>query len=440
MQVNFYPLFPPSTHFDVPMPDANRLLRELSKQPGMDTVYGTYAQIIDCLETVLPTANTYNSIRGDINVLCNWAWQIKRKDIIDLSLKDMNEFIDFCNKPPKHLIGDYSASLLNQKKSDSRFVVVNPNWRPFVCRTGSKYQRSESTLKAQLSNLSFVYIYFEDMEWSYRNPAAIAMRRLSSAVKNDLKPDRAEVGHKGMSTLQINYLFKALDLLVKKEPSKHERTRFLMLLMIFCYPRISEVSARPGYSPVMGDFEQHRSPLTDEVYYTFFIPNSKGGKSRKVICAPLLIKSLRRYRASRGLGDTFPMPDDNEPLFIRHRPGTHGRDSNTIDANLGISQIGEIVAEVFTLTSELLEKDGYEIDGAQMRTLTPHSCRHTGIQIDLASERDPRHVMLDAGHSSEATLSIYESKRTERRYSTVEGKNTHLGQLIKPKVIANEID
>lgn len=435
MDTEFYPLFPPVTHFNVPMPEANLTLRKLQKTPRLGTVGATYQMIMECLETVMATPTTYNAIRGDINTLCNWAWLVQEKDIIELTLADLNAFINFCNAPPAHLIGKYSASLIDQAKSDAEYIEANPNWRPFVNRDSAKrYQRAEASLKAQLSNLSFVFTYFEDVEYSFRNPAAVALRRLTAGVKKDLRPDRSDVGHKGLSSLQLNYAFQAAEKLAEEEPAKHERTRFLLFLMVFCYPRVSEVSARPGYSPVMGDFEQHRMSDTNETYATFYIPHSKGGKTRKVVCAPALIDALKRYRQFRGLGATFPTPDDESPLFVRHRAATRGRDVSIVDANLGVDQISDIVSTVFERAADMMLVEGYDVDSAQLRKLTPHSLRHTGISIDLNAGRNPRHVMLDAGHSSESTLTIYQSKRSEFRAESVGLKADVLQGIVKPRV------
>ncbi|MBF4341269.1 site-specific integrase [Vibrio anguillarum] len=430
----FYPLYPPASHFDVPMPDANILLRRLSKD-GMESVTQTYFYVMQCLETVLPTKNTYNAMRGDINILCNWSWLVAKKDIIDLSLKDINEFIIFCNSPPKELIGKYSASLIDAKKSMSDYVEVNPNWSPFVNHNfPAPYKRTEQTLKVQLSNLSFVYTYFEDVEYSFRNPAAVALRRMTSAVKQNLKHDRSEVGDKGLSSLQLSYVLDGIDKLAMENPEKHERTRFLFYLLIFCYPRISECSARAAYSPLMGDFEYHRRLENQDTYFTFYIPNSKGGKSRKVICAPILIEALIRYRRHRGLSD-LPTSNEETPIFVRHRPGTHGREKNMIDANLGTDQIAALVKEVFQYVANALEVDGYTVDADDLRANhTTHSLRHTGIQIDLSSGRDKTHIMLDAGHASESTLAIYTSKRTEFRAESVQLKNNFMSKVIKKDV------
>ncbi|MEZ8238635.1 MULTISPECIES: site-specific integrase [Vibrio] len=435
--VEFFPLFPPVTHLKVTMPDASKVLRSLSACKATSGVYTTYEHVLDCLESVSGTPNTYNAIRGDINLLLNWSWLVLGKDIVELTLKDMNSFIDFCNDPPNHLISTFSAGLLDKSKSDDQLIVVNEQWRPFVNRNHPRqYKRTEGSLKTQLSNLSFVFVYLEDIEYSFRNSAAVAMRRLTSSVKVALKHERREVGHKGMSALQVSHLLSTVERIAKENPDKYERSRLIIYLMLFCYPRISEVSARPAYSPVFGDFEMHRD-LNDQVYYTYFIPNSKGGKTRKVICPPLLIDALLRYRKHRGLGDGFPLPDDHSPMFVRHRAATNGREKDIVDANLGISQIGELIQEVFELVADSLMAGGYPLDAELMRKLTPHSLRHTGIQIDLASGRNPRHVMLDAGHSSEQTLAIYESQRTASRYQSIDLKNKFLQRMLKPITLSS---
>lgn len=426
----FYPLLPPVTHINVPMPDANALLRELAER-GMETVYESYDHIIDLLTSVAGSKNTFNSMRGDINLLLNWSWLVAQKDVIDLTANDFREFIEFGNSPPAHLIGTFSASVIDERKSDEHYVVVNPLWRPFVKRNPeSEYKRLESSLKIQLSNLSNMYTYFEDIEYSFRNPAAIALRRLTSHYRPQLRQDRSEATDKGMSSLQLDYVFKAVERMAKENPAKYERSRFLMHFLILCYPRISECSARAGFSPMMGDFHQHREFKSNETYFTFYIPHSKGNKSRKVICSPLVIDALTRYRRFLGLSD-LPTKGENTPLFVRHRAANNGREAHQVNANLGSDQIAHLVKEVFTVAGDMLESDGYPVDGMELKGFTTHTCRHTGIQIDLSSGRDKTHVMLDAGHSNEATLRIYTSNRVEFRSGSVKKKDdfmrSHLG-------------
>ncbi|MFA0648413.1 hypothetical protein AB4620_22850, partial [Vibrio cyclitrophicus] len=64
------------------------------------------------------------------------------------------------------------------------------------------------------------------------------MRRLTSSVKVALKHERREVGHKGMSALQVSHLLSTVERIAKENPDKYERSRLIIYLMLFCYPRI----------------------------------------------------------------------------------------------------------------------------------------------------------------------------------------------------------
>uniref|UniRef100_UPI00168102DC site-specific integrase n=1 Tax=Candidatus Enterovibrio escicola TaxID=1927127 RepID=UPI00168102DC len=427
------PLLPPLSHIYVPMPDANRILRAIKVR--LPSAYETYQHIMDLLESISGTPTTYNSVRGDINLLINWSWLVAQKDITDLTITDFNRFIDFCNRPPEHLVSKFSASLVDDKKSDDTYIEINSLWRPFVNRNlPHEYKRTESSLKVQLSNLSNLYTFFEDMEYSFKNPAAIALRRLSSNYKNQLKQDRSELNDKALSSLQLSYLLKSVESLAKETPEKYERTRFLIYFLVFCYPRISECSARAGYSPVMGDFEQHRHFKSMKTYFTFYIPFSKGNKSRKVVCSPILIEALIRYRRHLGLSD-LPVKDEMTPLFVRHRAPAKGREANKVDANLGSDQIATLVGHAYNHAADILEKDGYPVDAAELRTYTTHNLRHTGISLDINSGRSIRHIMLDAGHASEATLRIYESNRVEYRAESILVKDQYMSDFLTDHVI-----
>ncbi|NMU52575.1 site-specific integrase, partial [Vibrio parahaemolyticus] len=96
----------------------------------------------------------------------------------------------------------------------------------------------------------------------------------------------------------------------------------------------------------------------------------------------------------------MPSPTDDEPLFVRHRAASHGREEGVLNANLGIRQIREIIQEVLDKTAARFEKDGLMEDAAEIRVLTVHSIRHTGISHDIANGRPLQHVQADAGHES----------------------------------------
>lgn len=424
--ISFEVLLPPPAYLHISMEHVNLILRDLS--PKIPQASTTYQHIIECLEEVVDTPNTYNSLRGDINTLLNFSWFVLGKDITELSRKDFQRFTDFCNAPPEHLIGKYSSTIIDAKLSTEDYVEINKNWTPFVNRNMPEpYKRSLASLKAQLSNLSYMFTYFEDVEYSHRNPAAIALRRMTSAVKRNLKVDRAEIEIKSLNSVQLQFAFNTVERMAKENPEKHERTRFLFHFLIYCYPRVSETSARPGFSPLMSDFRLYRpqSASNEGSYCTFFIPNSKGGKSREVIVSPDLLKALNRYRRYLNLSD-FPQPSERVPLFVRHKPATHGRQARILDANLSAGRVAEIIKDLFCHTSKALEEHGYSQDADEIKNLTCHACRHTGITIDVLSGRPRHEIMQCAGHSSEGTLARYQSNRSEFRAASASLKDNYL--------------
>jgi integrase len=111
------------------------------------------------------------------------------------------------------------------------------------------------------------------------------------------------------------------------------------------------------------------------------------------------------------------------PLFVRHKAAAHGREQGELNANLGIRQLRDLVMAVFEQAASLAEQDGFDQDAAEMRTLTPHSIRHTGITHDINLHGRPlSHVQADAGHDSIDTTSKYLHTGNRERHESASRK------------------
>lgn len=78
---------------------------------------------------------------------------------------------------------------------------------------------------------------------------------------------------------------------------------------------------------------------------------------------------------------------------------------------------------VFEQAASLAEQDGFDQDAAEMRTLTPHSIRHTGITHDINLHGRPlSHVQADAGHDSIDTTSKYLHTGNRERHESASRK------------------
>lgn len=410
MPQNFMPLFPHSDQLELGVDYINQCITGLDRRIP-DAAY-SYELAIEYLAENRFNANNFKSIRGELNLLFNWAWFECGVSIAQIDRIMLRKFIDFCNQPPAHLIARTSYPFFITEKQ-TELVQANPKWQPFVNRSMGMYIRKTTTLKAQLSLLSSFFLFLNDVEYHDKNPAAILLRRLNV---NNTHVAQSEDGEKALSTLQWHSVWKVVNELAQAQPEKHQRSRLLLALLYLLYPRVSEIAARPGFTPLMSNFFKHRSGN-----WVFKIPRSKGGKSRIIPCPDELMRCLIRYRRYLGLSE-LPKPDEQTPLFVRHRAATHGRDTGILNAQLGVEAIRGIVREVFELTADRHTSDDPH-EAQELRHFSVHSLRHTGISTSIAAGTPLQVVMKNAGHADLSTLSIYISANLQQQVAaTVERK------------------
>jgi len=387
----------------------------------------TYEHAVDWLLEQKHSENNYKTYRSELTTFLYWAFDVEEVSLADISRRVLMRYIDYCAAPPAALIAYRNvAQFVLNKAIDER--VPNSQWRPFLGkkRDGIEqpYKITEKALKTKLAILSAFFSYLINEEYTERNPAMMLMKNgrfkagsQSSVMHEDDEEMRA------FSELQWSYVIATAEKLAATEPDEHERTLFLISLMYGCYLRISEAAARPGFSPVMGQFRRDSKTGV----WGFYIPRSKGGKKRTVAVSKQLLQALQRYRNFLGLSK-LPAPNEDTPLFIRHRAAGRGRDSGLLNANLGIRQLREEIGLVISRAADAAQKDGLEQDAQEMRQMTPHSIRHTGISHDINLNNRPlSHVQADAGHDSIDTTSQYlHTSRVERHESAADKPMDHL--------------
>ncbi|WP_434339662.1 tyrosine-type recombinase/integrase [Motilimonas cestriensis] len=396
IQHQFIPLFPHAEDLDSGLADVNTLVTQLDRQ--IEDASYSYHLAFEYLAENRYSPNNFKSIRSELNLLFNWIWFVQKISLKQVDRIMMRKFIDFCNDPPEELVAPTSYPyFITDKNTD--LMQVNPKWRPFVLRGAGGYIRKTATLKAQLSLLSGFFLFLADVEYAEKNPAAVLLRRLNV---NNTRVTESEDGDKALSEVQWQYVTAQVDDLVEEDPNKHQRTKLLFTLLYYLYPRVSEIAARPGFTPLMSNFKKHRSGV-----WVFSIPQSKGGKSRIIPCPEPVMIALKAYREFLGLSP-LPLPDEKIPLFTRHQAGTHGRDAGVLDSQLGIEAIRGIVNDVFDKTANAMEEE-WPYEAQELRGFSIHSLRHTGISHAIAQNQPLQTVMKNAGHSDLATLSIYTS-------------------------------
>lgn len=413
------PLFDSIHHIEDGNPTINQYIANISLNTIPDATL-IYEYSVDWLLELKHSENNYKSYRSELTTFLHWAFAVEQISVADITRRNIRSYIDYCCAPPKKLIGYYNVPQFKDDKANGQ-RVPNALWKPFGGRKINgvelPYKISESALKTKLAILSSYYTFLINEEYTERNPAMMLMKsgRFKSSIQGNASgEDDEEI--KSFTDLQWSYVIATANNLADEKPESHKRTLFLIHLLYGCYLRISEVASKPGFSPTMGQFRRDQKTGV----WGFFIPRSKGGKRRTVAVSSELLKSLEAYRTYLDL-EPLPTRTEETPLFIRHKAASRGSEAGVLNANLGIRQLREEINYVVAQAADLAEKDGFTQDAREMRELTAHSIRHTGISHDININKRPlSHVQADAGHDSIETTSKYlHTTRIERHETAI---------------------
>src|SRR5579883_1415876 len=156
-----------------------------------------FAIAISFLQNYIGSLGTFNSYRRDIERLLHWSWLIENKNIKELKRDSIENFIRFCQKPPKTWIGTKKAPRFIDKNGER---IPNAEWRPFVVtvskaahRAGDKpvpnnFDISYGSIKELLAILSTFYNFLLQDEYVYMNPVALIRQKSKFIRKNQGQP------------------------------------------------------------------------------------------------------------------------------------------------------------------------------------------------------------------------------------------------------------
>lgn len=364
---------------------------------------------LNFLKSYTGSQGTFNSYRREVERLLQWAWLIKNKTIDEVKREDIEQYIHFCQSPPKNWISLKKVPRFIEKNG---VRVPNEEWRPFVVTlskaeykkgqtaTVEQFDLSQGAVQEIFAILSTFFNFLIAEEYLVSNPVTL-IRQKSKFIRK--KQHNAPV--RRLSLLQWNAVLDATEYLATESPEKHERTRFILNLLFGMYLRISELAASDRWIPSMNDFAK------DNNGHWWFTTVSKGNKERQIAVSDDMLRCLSNWRLFLGL-TPLPSPADNSPLIPKIR-GT-GPMSDT-------APIRRIVQRCFDLAEEQLRAQGHEEDADTLAAATVHWLRHTGISEDV--KRRPReHVRDDAGHSSSATTDRYIDIEKQARYKSAREK------------------
>ncbi|WP_024612142.1 tyrosine-type recombinase/integrase [Pseudoalteromonas sp. TB64] len=316
---------------------------------------------------------TYSRFRNELERFHLWSWLVAEKSVFNLKREDIEAYVDFMVEPDKA----WTATSVQWRYKDEQGIRrLNKSWRPFMLKESIA---SQQTLSSMFTALNVFYKFALLEEKTFANFVPVVKKNSPYlVVQSQIQiPDT-------LSDIQWEYVFGVTRDMCEQKPEL-ERNLFTLACLKGLYLRISELSERPQWSPVMSHFWQ------DNDGFWFLRIMGKGNKLRDVTLSDDFVEYLKRYRVYRGL-PALPRVDESDPLVHKIR-GQGG---------MTVRQIRRLVQQSFDFAQQSLLDDGFKDDAEQLGAATAHWLRHTGATHD-AQTRPLKHLSEDLGHSKIAT-------------------------------------
>ncbi|MBP6950932.1 MAG: site-specific integrase [Alphaproteobacteria bacterium] len=369
-----------------------------------------YQMALNFLHSYRGSADTFTAYRRDLERFLQWSWFVRNQSLLEHKRENIESFIEFCLKPSKRWIGLKTVARFKTIHGEKR---PNPEWRPFEAHINKKnhkdglkpdkdsYQFSQQSLKVMFGILSSFYNYLLQEEVAQVNPIAL-IRQKSKFIQKQAKiqPIR-RLSNQQWETVVNLAKEKALKAIA------HERTVFILSCLYGMYLRISELTARPRWTPTMGDFYK------DSEGNWWFKTVGKGNKARQIAVSNAMLNALKHYRVTYLKLPPFPSLDEKIPLI------PHAKNPNT--PLTSERPIRRLIQVCFDQAADYLETNGDQEEANNLRMATVHWLRHTGISEDV-KHRPREHVRDDAGHSSSAITDKYIDIELRERHKTARNK------------------
>ena len=346
------------------------------------------------------STHTYDRFRNEIEKFILWSVLVKKTPIDELRKADILDYADFCWKPPVTWIGTSNQERFKLKNS---YFVINEQWRPFKIQAAKsqlskdvdkkKYRPSQQTLTSTFTAIIVFYNYLMGEELCYGNPAQIAKKDCKHFI-NDTQVKEI----KRLSSAQWQYLLDtAVDM--ANEAPIYERNLFVIASLKTLFLRISELSERDNWAPIMGHFWQDED---DHWWLKIF---GKGRKLRDTTVPSDFMPFLKRYRLSRGLCG-LPTSGENNVLVEKIR-GQGGMTSR---------HLRRLVQDIFNHAFTRMKQFEGENRAMKLKEATTHWLRHTGASMEIERGRALKDLSEDLGHASMATTdTVYVQSENKMR-------------------------
>jgi site-specific recombinase XerD len=363
-----------------------------------ETQQQDYAFSAEFLKSYAGRQGTFNSYRREVERFLQWCWLIQNKTLKSLARQDLEIYIKFCQNPPSEWIGAFKVPRFLEKNGER---VPNSDWRPFVYPPNkNRVQLSQGAIQEIFAILSTYFNFLIADEHIDINPVALMRQKSKFIQKNqNAAPIRR------LSLLQWETVLQIVEQLAEKNPTQHERTRFILHAMYGMYLRISELTASDRWIPTMNDFNK------DHHGNWWFTTVGKGNKKRQIAVSEMVIDALKRWRVFLSLPE-LPSPGENQYLIPKIKG--YGPITDTIT-------IRRLIQKCFDLAAQKLRLDNKLEEAHHLEAATVHWLRHTSISEDVKT-RPREHVRDDAGHASSATTDRYIDVEMNARHHSARKK------------------
>lgn len=341
-------------------------------------------------------AVTFRSYRRDVERFLQWCFLKQNKSILKVTRNDIIDFVSFCQNPPKTWVAEKQAKRFIQKGG---FKSPNPDWRPFTCDKHGRAGLSNKALQALFAILGSFYTFLAESQVVPVNPVA-GVKQKGQFIQTVAE----EKVVRKLSDLQWSYVLEVAESMANDD-IRHERTLFMMNAFYSLYLRVSELTKRRDWTPMMLHFYRDSDGLW------WFKALGKGNLVRQISVSDQMLDALKRYRLSLGLS-SLPAPDDKTPLVMSEKTG---------QSIASTRQIRRLVQAVFDEAVFRLKTDGFNDEAVMLSQATVHWLRHTGISEDV-KHRPREHVRDDAGHGSSAITDKYIDVELRARHESAKGK------------------
>jgi len=230
-------------------------------------------------------------------------------------------------------------------------------------------------------------------EFCYGNPAQIAKKDCKHFITDS---QVKEV--KRLTSSQWQYTFETA-LQMANENGQYERNLFVITALKTLFLRVSELSERDNWLPIMGHFWQD----DDENWWLKVF--GKGRKLRDTTVPNDFLPFLERYRLSRGLPG-LPVGGENTVLVEKIR-GQGGMSSR---------HLRRLVQDTFDHAYQRMKACEGSKKALKLKEASTHWLRHTGASMEIERGRALKDLSEDLGHASMATTdTVYVQTENKKR-------------------------